>query len=151
MFEENCWCPLIEDCTCRYGERGLLGNTQCLLCKSSKTFDQFNKHILIVSYPRSSSHQSWLLLQTASKLDPVGSTVRYEVMKLCSVPDQYRTAIVGTESVWGGTSWYLMWLGQKRAFMPLYIAQSGDLDRCYRCLTHRLWKIGPVSIKVELS
>ena len=20
--------------------------------------------------------------------------------------------------------------------MPLYIAQSGDLDRCYRCLTH---------------
>ena len=22
--------------------------------------------------------------------------------------------------------------------MPLYIAQSGDLDRCYRCLTDRL-------------
>ena len=22
--------------------------------------------------------------------------------------------------------------------MPLYIAQSGDLDRCYRCLTHSL-------------
>ena len=22
--------------------------------------------------------------------------------------------------------------------MPLYIAQSGDLDRCYRCLTHGL-------------
>ena len=22
--------------------------------------------------------------------------------------------------------------------MPLYIAQSGDLDRCYRCLTHLL-------------
>ena len=25
--------------------------------------------------------------------------------------------------------------------MPLYIAQSGDLDRCHRCLTHSLtWK-----------
>ena len=24
--------------------------------------------------------------------------------------------------------------------MPLYIAQSGDLDRCYRCLTHSQWK-----------
>ena len=34
------------------------------------------------------------------KLDPVGSTVRYEMM-----------------------------------MMPLYIAKSGDLDRCYRCLT----------------
>ena len=22
--------------------------------------------------------------------------------------------------------------------MPLYIAKSGDLDRCYRCLTHSL-------------
>ena len=22
--------------------------------------------------------------------------------------------------------------------MPLYIEQSGDLDRCYRCLTHSL-------------
>ena len=22
--------------------------------------------------------------------------------------------------------------------MPLYIAQSGDLDRCYRCVTHSL-------------
>ena len=31
-----------------------------------------------------------------------------------------------------------MILGQLRAFMPLYIAQSGDLDRCYRCLTDRL-------------
>ena len=28
-----------------------------------------------------------------------------------------------------------MILGQWRAFMPLYIAKSGDLDRCYRCLT----------------
>ena len=31
-----------------------------------------------------------------------------------------------------------MILGQERAFMPLYIAQSGDLDRCFRCLTHWL-------------
>ena len=28
-----------------------------------------------------------------------------------------------------------MILGQKRAFTPLYIAQSGDLDRCYASLT----------------
>ena len=138
LIEENCWCPLTEDYTCRSGERGLLGNTQCLLCKSSKTFDQFNKNILIVSYPWSSSHQSWLLLQTESKLDPVGSTVRYEVMKLCSVLDQYRTAIVATESVWGGTSWYLMWLGQKRALMLLYIEKSRDLVRCYRWLKDSL-------------
>ena len=57
LIGEHCWCPLIEDCTCRCGERGLLGNTQCLLCKSSKTFDQFNKNILIVSNPRSSSYK----------------------------------------------------------------------------------------------
>ena len=25
--------------------------------------------------------------------------------------------------------------------MPLYIAKSGDLDRCYRCLTHSLTKV----------
>ena len=31
-----------------------------------------------------------------------------------------------------------MILGQKRTFMPLYIAKSGDLDRCYRCLTDSL-------------
>ena len=31
-----------------------------------------------------------------------------------------------------------MILGQYRAFMPLYIAQSEDLDRCYRCLTNSL-------------
>ena len=24
--------------------------------------------------------------------------------------------------------------------MPVYIAKSGDLDRCYRCLTHSLTK-----------
>ena len=30
----------------------------------------------------------------------------------------------------------LMILGQWRAFMPLYIEQSGDLERCQRCLTH---------------
>ena len=28
--------------------------------------------------------------------------------------------------------------GQWRASVPLYIEQSGDLDRCYRCLTHWL-------------
>ena len=28
--------------------------------------------------------------------------------------------------------------GSVEAFMPLYIAQSGDLDRCYRCLTDSL-------------
>ena len=28
--------------------------------------------------------------------------------------------------------------GQLRAFMTLYIEQSGDLDRCYQCLTHSL-------------
>ena len=31
-----------------------------------------------------------------------------------------------------------MILGQKRALIPLHIAKSGDLDRCYRCLTHWL-------------
>ena len=44
---------------------------------------------------------------------------------------QYRTP-------WGGSSWWLMILGQKRAFMPLYIEQSGDLDRCHWCLTDSL-------------
>ena len=29
-----------------------------------------------------------------------------------------------------------MMLGQQRAFRPLYIKQSWDLDRCYQCLTH---------------
>ena len=29
-----------------------------------------------------------------------------------------------------------MKLGQQRAFRPLYIEQSWDLDRCYQCLTH---------------
>ena len=33
-----------------------------------------------------------------------------------------------------GRRWWLMILGQWRAFKPLYIAQSRDLDRCYRCL-----------------
>ena len=31
-----------------------------------------------------------------------------------------------------------MILGQSKASMPLYIAQSGDLDRCYRCLPYWL-------------
>ena len=30
------------------------------------------------------------------KLDPVGSTVRYEEMKFCCVLGQYKTAMVGT-------------------------------------------------------
>ena len=65
------------------------------------------------------------------KLDPVGSTVRYESMKLC-------TGSVYDTIVWGGSSWQLIILGQKRAFMPLYIEKSGDPDRCHGCLTDSL-------------
>ena len=41
--------------------------------------------------------------------------------------------------------------------MPLYIAKSGDLDRCYRCLTDRLTTLKDratqllISIRLELS
>ena len=48
--------------------------------------------------------------------------------------------------------------------MPLYIAQSGDLDRCYRCLTDRLttlkdsatqllikYKSGPLVTQLKFS
>ena len=28
-----------------------------------------------------------------------------------------------------------MWLGQEKAFMPFFIEESGDLVRCYQCLT----------------
>ena len=59
------------------------------------------------------------------RLDPVGSTVRYEMMKLCtgSVLDTMRR-------------WQLVIddTGSVKDIHAL-IAQSGDLDRCYRCLT----------------
>ena len=45
-------------------------------------------------------------------------------MNLC-VLSQYRTIIVGTESVKGDQ--FLMLLGQYRACMPLDIEKSGDL------------------------
>ena len=31
-----------------------------------------------------------------------------------------------------------MWLGQEKAFMPFFIEESGDLVRCYQCLTDSL-------------
>ena len=66
-------------------------------------------------------------MQKKDKLDPVGSTVRYEMMKLCtgSVLDtmkQWQLVIDDTGTVEGICAF-------------IYIAQSGNLDRCYRCLT----------------
>ena len=56
------------------------------------------------------------------ELDPVGSTVRYEMMKRCagSVQDTMRRQKLVIDDT---------------AFMPLYIEQSGDLERCQGCLT----------------
>ena len=48
------------------------------------------------------------------KLDPVGSSESYEIMNWVSVGQQW-LVLGGTESVYGGTGWFLMALGQYRA------------------------------------
>ena len=65
------------------------------------------------------------------ELDPVGSTARYEMMKLCtgSVQDTMRRQqlVIGDTGSVEGT--YILYL-------YLYIAQSGDMEGCHACLTY---------------
>ena len=51
--------------------------------------------------------------------------MRNEMMKLCagSVQDTMRRSQLVIDD-----------MGSVEAFMPRYITQSGDLDRCHRCL-----------------
>ena len=60
------------------------------------------------------------------ELDPVGSTVRYEMMKLCtgSVQDTKRRQQLVIDDT-----------GSVEDIHAFIYAKSGDLDRCYRCLT----------------
>ena len=68
------------------------------------------------------------------ELDRVGATVSYEMMKLCteSFTGHHEAVAVGNWRYW-----------VSRGHLCLYILneQSGDQDRCYQCLTRRLWEI----------
>ena len=71
----------------------------------------------------------------------VGSTVPYGMMNYRWYQlGQYMAILAGTWCYRVSINWYCLVLGVTgylRAFMPVYIEQSGDLVRYYRCLTHR--------------
>ena len=82
--------------------------------------------------PGLQTHKLAFSKKETCKLDPVGSTVRYEMMELCTGSEKdkivgtwwywvsktrYWLIHDGTGSVWGSTCWYMVAMDQYKAVM----------------------------------